>query len=287
MTQKGTACCLDRFGASTGLVALDGCYGEQYFVASPETDSQYNRLVVVAERMNSANWLAVYGESTLVNSLLNRPLEPTGPRTHSPIASIALRLALRTVIVGQWAMAVGASATKDWNSFFICFWVVFCIISHAYTSPRRARFGTGCDRFQVQISSRRALLNTVIALNPDTFALAEATTSPNQCIKNRTLSEQATRWIDPILKPSADRTNWEAATLDALKEVATLAADDQVPEFFRGRNGGLSDVWQGKYKTEKGEDKYWKKFIVEGISVAASIRLQAGLPGRMVSRPSP
>lgn len=37
MTQKGTACCLDRFGASTGLVALDGCYGEQYFVASPET----------------------------------------------------------------------------------------------------------------------------------------------------------------------------------------------------------------------------------------------------------
>lgn len=143
------------------------------------------------------------------------------------------------------------------------------------------------DRFQVQISSRRALLNTVIALNPDTFALAEATTSPNQCIKNRTLSEQATRWIDPILKPSADRTNWEAATLDALKEVATLAADDQVPEFFRGRNGGLSDVWQGKYKTEKGEDKYWKKFIVEGISVAASIRLQAGLPGRMVSRPSP
>jgi hypothetical protein len=39
LSNKATqeALCLDRFGHSTGLVGLDGRYGEQYFVSSPET----------------------------------------------------------------------------------------------------------------------------------------------------------------------------------------------------------------------------------------------------------
>lgn len=41
-----------------------------------ESGSGYNRLVVVAEHMNAADWTVFYGENTIINSFLNRPLEP-------------------------------------------------------------------------------------------------------------------------------------------------------------------------------------------------------------------
>jgi hypothetical protein len=88
--------------------------------------------------MNSADWLVIYGESTLVNSLLNCPLEPNGPSL-SPGMAAAFRFLLRLLILGQWGLALGAAATKNWSSYFICFWIAFSIFSHAYLiTPARS-----------------------------------------------------------------------------------------------------------------------------------------------------
>jgi hypothetical protein len=404
-------CCLDRFGRSVGLVALDGRYGEQYFVSSPETfrlavssrdavdienqhanmkgndlrvqnleviyvrrtdpsrqhatsvswrrhllldpwwmhsllftamslagwtilfgciaatvifrfyiataflavmpvtglvvyamygsrprrllvndASEFNRLILVSEHMNATDWTAVYGESTILNSLLNRPLEPAGRKVVSPAVLSLLRLLLRILILGQWAMAVGATATQNWNSYFITFWLVFCIFSHAFViTPTnqakdwlRSSANLELYRYQTQVSSRRALLNTLISLNPDTFA--ETTGPQGQRTEDRTkLAEQAMRWIDPILKPTEDRTTWETATKEALNEVAGSSLADQTLDVHCSKDARyLSADWHSKYKNRRGEDMYWKKFISEGICVAANIRLHAGLPGRRV-----
>ncbi|KAK3363968.1 hypothetical protein B0T25DRAFT_562945 [Lasiosphaeria hispida] len=165
--------------------------------------SSFNRMVLVAENTNATNWTIFYGESTILNSLLNRLLEPQA---------------------SQWALALGAAASKDWNAYFISFWVAFCICVHAYVIPskREARgwltyhAGLRIARYQTTLSSRRALLNTVLALNPDTFSLPHGAAH-----EDRTkLDEGALKWIDPILERGSSRTKWEQATLKAMNEAA-------------------------------------------------------------------
>jgi hypothetical protein len=184
----------------TGLVvfALYGIHPRRLLVP---TGSGYNRLVVVARHMNETDWTIVYGDSTLINSLLNRPLKPTGPEIPS-VVDKALNWALQLVILGQWALAIGATATTDWNAFFITFWIMLCIFSQAYiltpTSQARDWLRSYANlefhRYQTEVSSRRALLNTIVALNPDTFAL------DGSGVEDRSkLNEEGMRWVEPIL----------------------------------------------------------------------------------------
>lgn len=76
--------------------------------------------------------------------------------------------------------------------------------------------GLRIARYQTTLSSRRALLNTVLALNPDTFSLPHGAAH-----EDRTkLDEGALKWIDPILERGSSRTKWEQATLKAMNEAA-------------------------------------------------------------------
>jgi hypothetical protein len=58
--------------------------------------------------MNTVDWIVFYEESTVINSLLNRPLEPMSPQT-SRIAPVPLRTVLRILILDQWALMLGGS----------------------------------------------------------------------------------------------------------------------------------------------------------------------------------
>lgn len=74
----------------------------------------------------------------------------------------------------QWAFAIGATTLKGLDSYFITFWIMFCVFSHAYLFPPESTLknwmqtdaGVAMNRYQIQLGSRRALLNTILALNP-------------------------------------------------------------------------------------------------------------------------
>ncbi|KAK0712352.1 hypothetical protein B0T26DRAFT_714010 [Lasiosphaeria miniovina] len=248
--------------------------------------SEFNRIVVVTEHMNSNEWKVFYGESTIVNSLLNRPLEPTQPGEASPAQLRALQSILRFLIFCQWAAAIGAATTKDWNSFFISFWVILCNVTHGFFIPPTGRTGEWAARcakvrlqcYKTKLSSRRALLNTLAALNPDTFA-----ETPDKGTDRTRLYAQGMTWMDPILKPSASRTAWEAATMDALNEVDSWGENDEEAA-MKCRSSEPSPFgaqWNDRYQ---GRDTYWKPYISEGIYVTSKVRLAGSLPRRKVLR---
>ena len=265
----------------TGIVVF--ClYGSQPRRLLVEKKSSWVRLLVVTEHMDSADWLIVYGESTLVNSLLNRPLKPNGPSL-SPGMEAAFYLLLRLFILCQWGLALAAAATKTWNSYFICFWIAFSIFSHAFliTPANSAKdwselqANLRVERFGIRVSSRRALVNTIVALNPDTFRFDEETNAPDM----NTFSTEGIRWIDPVLIQSRNRRSWEEATRKAMAEIqAQLAAGDfSMPKFREYPNNVLSSAWNKEYATF-----YWTRFISEGIYVSAKIKQAAKLPERKV-----
>ena len=237
-------------------------------LVSQSGSNRVNRLILVAEHMNSAHWTAFYGESTIVNSLLNRPIKPRGPSVSLAVRPV-FHIILRVLILGQWGMALAAAATKDWNSYLICFWVAFCIFVHAYVIPVGSLAGDwaksfACIRmeyYQTTLSSRRTMLNTILALNPDSFALdvekREIRTS---------FDAEALKWIDPILEPGVNRTRWQEASLKAMNE--TRNPIDGLP----------SAEWTKEYG-----NYYWSPFVYEGIQMAARIRQRAGLVNRFVS----
>ncbi len=248
-----------------------------------EDDSPYNRLIVTAEHLNATNWIVFYGESTIVNSLLNRALEQRGPKMPGWFLGL-LRMVLRILILGQWALALGAASIKDWNAYFISFWIAFCIFLHAYLVPPRleAKDWMKCcahiqlERYQTQLSSRRALLNTIMALNPDTFSWDAAAEQDDRT----NLYEGAMNWIDPILKPGPSRSTWEEATRTAMNEAAErFSAEELASLLGRGpRRKFPSSEWNTIYQ---GRENYWSNFIPEGICMAAKIRKDTKLPGRM------
>jgi hypothetical protein len=252
-----------------------------------EDASEYNRLIVVAEHMNSMDWTVFYGESTIINSLLNRPLEPIGPQV-SRFVSISLRVVLRILILGQWGLVLGAAALKDWNAYFITFWITFCIFLHAYLIPplmstsdwMKFRANIKLDRYQTRLSSRRALINTILALNPDTFSW-----SNDMKLEDRTkLDKGAMRWVDPILAPSSSRTKWEDATRTAMDEALKTYSTEILasPAWQGGKGDVLGSDWNTAYPLEGGN--YWKPFILEGIHMAAKIKEEAELSGRKVAK---
>jgi hypothetical protein len=195
----------------------------------------------------------------------------------------AFRLLLRLFILGQWGLALAAAATKNWNSYFICFWIAFSIFSHAFlitpTSSAKdwskLQANLKVERFGIRISSRRSLINTIVALNPDTFPFNEEANAPDM---NAFYSE-GIKWIDPILTQSEDRKSWEEATRKAMAEVQAQVAggDFSMPTFREHPDNVLSSVWNKEYATF-----YWKRFISEGIYVSAKIKQAAKLPERKV-----
>jgi hypothetical protein len=245
--------------------------------------SETVRLLVVAEQMNSANWLVVYGESTLVNSLLNRPLEPNGPSL-SPTMAKVCRFLLRILILGQWGLAIAAAATKNWNSYFICFWISFSIFSHAYLiTPQRSakdwskfQANLTIKRYATKISTRRALMNTIVALNPNSFSF-DSQAGVQDMTK---FYKEGMRWLDPILIPSRNRSIWEEATLKAMAEAQQQlgAGDASLTQFRRHPGHCLSRIWNTDYASF-----YWGRFIPEGIYMARKIKNAAKLPERRVA----
>lgn len=278
------------------------------------------RMVVVTEHMNSADWIAFYGPSTVINSLLNTPLEPSSDTT-TPSASSStitthflLRTLLRVLVLGQWALAIGASATKDWNSFFISFWVLFCNVTHGYVIPPSKQAGAwasaqGCANLSITkcsatVSTRRALLSTLVALNPESFKEV-APEEEGQA----EFPKGTTRWIDPILPTGASRTEWEKAMRKALKQLAPGGWDKdgfealehvlepemekklckvEVEEKAIGAPQGpdvvknlpaLSEGWNEEYMDKS---FYWKRFVPEGIYMAAKIREKGRVQGDKV-----
>ncbi|KAI5917050.1 hypothetical protein F4810DRAFT_705209 [Camillea tinctor] len=233
------------------------------------------RLVITTRHMNETNWIAFYGESQTINSLLNLPLKPrAAPR--SPAAYFILRAALGVFIVGQWALALAAASTKDWNAYFITIWIAICIVSQSYLlSPSLStrhwmeNRGISMKVFKTQLSSRYSLLNTIVALNPDTFVWDDT----NAHYDNTRIEMESFAWIDPILKTCQDRTRWEEATVKVMEKVAgenteTIVSDTCLQYLLR--------LLSGDWVTEYGREK-WSQSILEGIYMAAKIKSMANL----------
>lgn len=251
----------------TGLLVslIHGSKPRQLLV---DKGTDYNRMVVVTENVNGSNWMVFYGASTIVNSFLNRPLYRDKP-THSPAIRRLLRVLLRVFILSQWAMATGAACLQEWNAFIISFWVALCIFSYscAYTAQNGVKDWLQYDinlrlkRYEVTLSSRRALLNTVLALNPDTFDCVEGHDEDDL----KAYREGAMKWLDHILAKGKSRSDWETATLNAI------------------RSNSAEDVEEGKQDDNKDWRKeYWYKYIGEGIEMAKLIKREAKLTGRKV-----
>ncbi|KAL4728895.1 hypothetical protein ACLX1H_003297 [Fusarium chlamydosporum] len=272
----GTIVCL-LFGYQPRKLLVDG-------------ESKFVRLVVVTEHMNTSNWKIIMGESTIVNSLVNRPLERSG--RHPPnTRTLILRHLLRICIVGQWGIALGASAMKYWDAYFICFWIAFPIFCQAYLiSPSfcakawlEQQAGVHVERYTTQVSSRRSLLNLIVALNPDTFDLKDGD------INYKDFAGSSMKWINPILAECESRSAWETATREAAEAFAILEAGSIKKSDFGKHCGPDSDFpskdWNDKYRVftttstgERRETNYWRRFIPEGIYLADKIKKESNIP---------
>ncbi|KAI1162796.1 hypothetical protein F5B18DRAFT_622177 [Nemania serpens] len=258
------------------VLALHGSNPRRLLIDKP---TKYNRLILVAEHENTTNWVAFYGETTILNSLLNRPLKPLGSQERPALAA-GLRMVLRALILGQWAIALGAAVVKDWNAYFITFWIAFCIFMQAYVMPpeegamewMKSYAGIKIQRHRTTLSTRRALLNTLIALNPDTFALLR---EKNKEDRDK-FAPTAMKWIDPILVEGPERTRWEMATLKAMNDISKYPTPEKniAPESI-----ALNAEWKKEYKND-----FWAPFIHEGLYVAAKIKEEAKLPGLVDDR---
>lgn len=277
----------------TGLNVVDIFGGQPRMLGQRKEPSEYNRLVITANHLNASKWRAFYGRSDIINSLLNWPITPARHR-HSKTLSRSLRL----LVLTQWILAVAAAATKGWDAYLIAFWIVYCILSISYffAAERHAKdwltdqAHVEFKRHEVTLSSRRAMLNTLIAINPDTVlrpvGYLDNTLSSNETIRQACeakanhskghsrfpsgtcagfLRGDSLRWIDPILAKGEDRDAWEEATARALGCKADVVKMNEIGQVYKDPR---------KY--------WWWKFIVEGIEVAEHIQTQAGLAGHNV-----
>ncbi|KAL8668845.1 MAG: hypothetical protein Q9168_006542 [Polycauliona sp. 1 TL-2023] len=251
----------------TGLL-VSFIHGSKPLQLLVDKGADYNRLVVVTENVNGSNWMILFGESTIVNSFVNRPLYRAKP-IHSPTMRRILRIALRGFIFSQWAMAIGAASLQDWNALIISFWILLCIFSHTcvYTARDCVKdwlqhdVDLRLDCYEATLSSRRALLNTILALNPDTLEVVEGQdeTSPKR------YREGAMKWLDQVLARGRSRSDWETATLNVM------------------RRNGEDIVREGEQDdNQEWRKEYWYTFIGEGLEVAQSIIKEAKLTVRKV-----
>ncbi|KAI1206348.1 uncharacterized protein F4807DRAFT_439762 [Annulohypoxylon truncatum] len=239
--------------------------------------SNYNRLVIAALHMNETDWLAFYGEATIVNALLNLPLRMKRfSRANHWVFGVSLRL----LVLGQWALAIGAASTQSWDAYIITFWIVLCIFSNIFVFSThrccgdwlRKSAGFRLIRIETKLSSRRALLNTLVALNPDTIPYDSVTMQDKQDGP----FPSSLLWMDPILKNCAERAIWEEATW-----MAMTTKPDSKEHANKDENSNKDETekpdWSKNYM-----QYYWCKFIPEGILMADKIRKAGNLSGRFV-----
>lgn len=283
------------------LLPITGTVVSLLFGAQPrkllvDKPSEYVRLIVIAEHMNTATWRVVLGESSIVNSLVNRPLEPNKPEPSSTRTAIC-RVLLRLCILGQWGLVLGASATKRWDAYVICLWIAFPIFCHAYLIPpslcvkswSKNQANIKVRRYSTRVSTRRSLLNTIVALNPDSFGR----TVDKKAIDYNGFNDEGMKWLDHVLSKSSSREEWERATLEAmpvaLKELGSMPINS--PKFSDPKSDFPASDWNAKYRRfsinrdtgETEEYKYWRRFVPEGIYVAYKIQQEAHIPsGGMV-----
>lgn len=264
------------------LVTTSGVVVSRLFPAGPrdlrvDRGSNYNRLVLSAQHMNATHWTIYYGESSVVNSFLNWPLR-LEKRPETDVRAIWLKRLLRVLILGQWAMTVGAAALKDWNAYGISFWILFCIVMNAWSFATERSAGVwlghaavALERYTVEVSSRRALLNLVLALNPDTFARDKETDKP---LVGR-FSASAVLWMNDILKAGESRSRWE--------EASRLAMIDSIHD---RSDATIDEKRHFSQEREEHSKEYWVDFIDEGIQVSQRLRQQARLGGHLVVEPA-
>lgn len=173
--------------------------------------SSFDRLMVAASSLNGSDWVAFFGRSHTVNSLLNKPLY----RSRCTPIPQTLRALTQLLILSQWTLAVASCATQDWNAFMISVWIFFWAIvsAYAYSAEESARdwLTNNCSvvvyQIRAEFSSRRAMLTALLYLNPDSC-------------------EGRTSWINPILADSIERKSWEAAVLAMMK---TGSSNSELP----------------------------------------------------------
>ncbi|CAI7638149.1 unnamed protein product [Penicillium bialowiezense] len=240
----------------------------------PKQDERtYMRVVVTANHMNETDWRVFYGESIVVNRLLNWPLKT---EAHPNADHWLLRPFLRAMIISQWVLVVLASAGGAWDAYLVSAWIAFSVLSNSWgfkpeiltADWMRRHAGIRMERYCTQLSSRRALLNTLIALNPDSFP----TDADGGKIDTSRISESAFAWIDPILKKGEARTQWEEDSRCALAE----ALDEQAHRPSVVPGGSWVHSRNGKSRTEK-DGEHLHKYIHEGIQMARLILESASI----------
>lgn len=233
----------------TGMLAHIALGGAPRQLLNSE-NTPYQRLVVAAENLNGVDWLAFYGQSITVNSLLNRPLYRNGNRK----CLVVRRHLLRIAILSQWVTALGSTCLQDWNALVISFWIAFCacISTYAYTPEESAQdwlrlnCGIVIQKISAEFSSRRSMLSCLVYLNPD---------------KNQVSSSE---WINPILAPCRDRTDWET-NLQLYMETGNPFAIF----CFEDSTLTVMDVGDGSDEVKAG--RYWWTYIVEGVDMGKRI----------------
>jgi hypothetical protein len=106
---------------------------------------------------------------------------------------------LRLLIAAQWGLILVASAEQNWDAILISIGIIFCAYTSSFifrTSDSIASWLTsnhvGIEKMSATFTGRRAMLSAMLAVNPD----------------RQNDGSLRTDWLDPILKPSADRVKW-------------------------------------------------------------------------------
>lgn len=186
---------------ATGLVIQVTHGGEKRGLVD-DGPSDHKRMVVCSSSFNADHWWVFYGGSRVVNSMLNKPLFRARPAPSSPCWAWLLQL----LIAAQWITALASCALVDWNAIVISFWINLCAVTSAFLiRPEqcvRDWLRRDCHISTTQItttfSSRRSMLGAMVYLNPDT-------------------KERRTAWMNPILAPCQERTDWESALLASIE----------------------------------------------------------------------
>ena len=215
--------------------------------------SPYNRVVITSSSTNSSSWRLFYGESSSVNALVNWPLLPQAHYETDTLVFACLRI----LIFGQWALAIATAAKQSLDAYVVAFWILFCVLAinfvfctdYAVSEWMGRGAGIQLERYSVAVSSRRAMLNVIIALNPDTFS----ETIEWEKVDSTQYNQNGLSWLDPILAKSEDRTQWLEATrrfISASKSSGSTIGDLQI-----------------EYR-----QYYWWKFVEEGTDLAIQLR---------------
>lgn len=143
---------------------------------------------------------------------------------------------MRLIIGAQWILAVASCTQQDWNAVFISFWIFFCSIMSAYGyQPRESVQDWLRYTCGVRTKRIRATFSTRRALLSALLYL------------NPDSKDNCTDWIDPILSNKQERHDWESTALKLLHSDSCV--NDSMKE------------------------KYWWKYLVEGVEVGRNIKM--------------